>query len=386
MPLDTSWMTDEHLMFSETIRRFFADEILPNEPRWEQAGQVEPSLWTRAGAMGLLGGGIPAEYGGLDAESANSSGIDALICMEQGRVNALGWGFIVQSIVKNYVVMHGTPEQKAKWLPMLATGEAIPSIVMSEPGAGSDLKGIRTRAVRDGNDLVLDGSKIFISNGQTSNFMLVVARTGDTGSARDISLVAVEPEQIGAVVRGANLDKIGMKAQDTSELRFDAVRVPAANILGGVEGRGFSQLMQELPWERLLIAYWSLGAIEGALDLTRTYVAERQAFGKRIMDFQNTRFALARCKVKLEVTRAFVDKCMAQYLAGDLDAATASIAKLWATEAQGEVIDTCLQLHGGYGYMTEYPISQFYTNARVQRIYGGTSEIMLELISRSLDQ
>lgn len=382
MPLDSPWKTEDHALFGETIRRFFAEEIIPNEPAWEQAGQVDDSVWQLAGSLGLLGGGIPEEFGGLGIDA----GIDALICAEQGRVNALGWGYIVHTIVKNYIVEHGADEQKWKWLPRLASGEAIPSIVMSEPGAGSDLKGIRTRALRDGDDLILNGSKIFISNGQTSNFLLVVARTGDTGSAKDISLIVVEPEQADQVIRGRNLDKIGMKAQDTSELRFDGVRVPAANILGDVEGRGFAQLMQELPWERLMIAYWSLGAIDGALALTIDYVSDRQAFGQRVMDFQNTRFALARCKMKLELTRAFVDKCMVQYLNGELDAATASMAKLWATEAQGEVVDTCLQLHGGYGYMTEYPISQFYTNARVQRIYGGTSEIMLELISRSLVQ
>ncbi|MFC3612774.1 acyl-CoA dehydrogenase family protein [Lutimaribacter marinistellae] len=380
MPFESSWQTEDHLLIEDTIKRFFAEEIVPNEPEWEKAGQVDESVWTTAGALGLLGGGIPEAFGGLGIDA----GIDALICAEQGRVNALGWGFVVHTIVKNYIVMQGTPEQKAKWLPQLASGQAIPSIVMSEPGAGSDLKGIRTRAVRDGDDLVIDGSKIFISNGQTSNMLIVVARTGDTGSARDISLVVVEPEQADQVIRGRNLDKIGMKAQDTSELRFDGVRVPKENILGGVEGRGFGQLMQELPWERLMIAYWSLGAIEGALDLTIDYVNDRKAFGRHVMDFQNTRFVLARCKMKLELTRAYVDKCMVQYLAGELDAASASIAKLWATEAQGEVIDACLQLHGGYGYMSEYPISQFYANARVQRIYGGTSEIMLELISRSL--
>lgn len=379
------WITDEHRLVRETIRRFFREEVVPNERAWERDGQVDPTLWRRAGNLGLLGSGIATELGGLGDDNPADVGIDALICEEQGRVNAMGWGYIVQSIVKNYVLMHGTAEQRRKWLPTLASGEAIPAIAMSEPGAGSDLKGVKTRAMRSGDNLVLNGSKIFITNGQTTNFLLVVARTGDTGSASDISLIIIEPDQADAVLRGTNLDKLGMKAQDTSELRFVDLQVPASNILGGTEGKGFAQLMKELPWERLLIAFWSMGAIDGALELTVDYVKERQAFGQRVMDFQNTRFSLARCKAQQALVHAFVDQCMTQYIRGELDAVQASIAKLTATETQGEIVDACLQLHGGYGYMTDYPISQFYANARVQRIYGGTSEIMLELISRSLD-
>ncbi|MEM1132736.1 MAG: acyl-CoA dehydrogenase family protein [Pseudomonadota bacterium] len=377
-----NWMTEDHLLFRESVKRFFDEEIAPNETQWAEKGSVGRELWIKAGEAGLMGGGVPEEFGGYGGDF----GFDALVLEEQGKQSALGWGFIVQSIVKHYLVEYGTEWQREKWLPGLVSGELIPAIAMTEPGTGSDLKAIRTRADKQGEDYVINGSKIFISNGQLADFVLLAAKTDMDARSKGVSLICVETAGLEGFTRGRNLDKLGMKAQDTSELFFDNAVVPQANLLGLEEGQGFYQLMRQLPWERLALAFWALGACEAALAHTLEYVRGRKAFGQRVMDFQNTRFKLAECATKIAVTRAFVDQCMMRLANGELTSEEASMAKYWATEVQGEVVDECLQLHGGYGYMAEYPISGLYADARIQRIYGGTTEIMKEMIARSLDR
>ncbi|MEM1191184.1 MAG: acyl-CoA dehydrogenase family protein [Pseudomonadota bacterium] len=377
----TGWRTEEHALFQNSVRRFFAEHVAPNEEAWSERGAVDRNLWKLAGEAGLMGSGIPEDFGGYGGDY----GFDAIVLEEQGRACALGWGFIVQTIVKHYIVQYGLDWQKSRWLPELVTGELIPAIAMTEPGTGSDLKAIRTRAVKHGDDYVINGSKIFISNGQLANFIVLVARTSDDQGSKSISLIGLETDELAGFKRGKNLDKLGMKAQDTSELFFEDVRVPAENLLGAEEGQGFYQLMKQLPWERLCLAFWALGSCDAVLEQTLGYVSDRRAFGQRIMDFQNSRFKLAECKTKIEVTRAFVDQCMMRANVSELSASEASMAKWWSTEVQGQVVDECLQLHGGYGYMNEYPVARFYADARVQRIYGGTTEIMKELIARELD-
>jgi acyl-CoA dehydrogenase len=288
------------------------------------------------------------------------------------------------AIVMPYIWHYGTEEQKARWLPRLASGELVGAIAMTEPGAGSDLQGVKTTAVKSGDHYVLNGSKTFITNGQLANFIIVVAKTDPAEGAKGTSLIVVETDGAEGFERGRNLHKIGMEGNDTSELFFNDVKVPGENIIGGGEGQGFIQLMQQLPQERLNIAVGGLAAAERGLRETIAYVKERKAFGKRVIDFQNTQFKLAEVKTKLTVAKVFVDHCMGRHLKGDLDAVTASMAKYWVTDIQGEVIDEMLQLHGGYGYMNEYPIAQLYKDARVQRIYGGTNEIMKLLIARTL--
>jgi alkylation response protein AidB-like acyl-CoA dehydrogenase len=304
-----------------------------------------------------------------------------VILLEQAKANLSGWGGGLHSaIVAPYITHYGTEEQKRRWLPKMCTGELITAIAMTEPGTGSDLQSVRTTARRDGDDYVIDGAKTFITNGQNANLVLVVCKTGD-GGAKGISLVAVETDRPG-FRRGRQLDKVGMHAQDTSELFFDGVRVPAGNLLGAREGQGFVQLMEQLAQERLIIAVSGIGAMERALEETLAYVKQRKAFGKTVWDFQNTRFKLAEVQSVVLAARAFVDACMAAHLQGQLDPARAALAKAWVSEQQGRVMDECLQLFGGYGYMMEYPIAELFVDARVQRIYGGTNEIMKELASR----
>lgn len=381
---DAPWMTDEHRLFAESIQRFIAEECSPYEDQWAIDGQVDPAVWTKAGEAGLLGAGIDEAYGGFGGDY----GFDGIIAYQQGYTNTLSWGVLLQSILKHYVSAFGTEEQKHKWLPGMISGELIPAIAMTEPGTGSDLQAVRTRAVADGNEYVINGSKTFITNGQQANFVIVVAKTGgpeDGGGAAGISLIAVETEGLEGFKRGRNLEKIGMKGQDTSELFFEDVRVPMTNVLGMEEGKGFYQLMSQLPWERLGIGFWAMGATDRAIDETVAYVQQRKAFGSRLMDLQNTRFKLAECQTKADVTRAFIDRGMEQVNRGELTAADASKAKWWATQVQCDVIDECLQLHGGYGFMSEYPIAKLYTDARAQKIYGGANEVMKELIARTMD-
>lgn len=373
--------TNEDLdMFREGLIKFLDAECPPQTiERWNQNKIVDREMWTKAGQFGLLGLSVPEEYGGMGADFRH----ERILIEEFGARGMEGWGVSLHnSIIAPYIVAFGTEEQKQKWLPKVVTGEIVLAIAMTEPGTGSDLQGIRTRARIEGDEWVLNGQKTFISNGQTADLVLVVCRTSDNGS-RGISLIAVEADRAG-FTRGRNLDKMGRSAQDTSELFFEDVRVPVGNLIGGVEGKGFGQLMTMLPQERLGIAAMGLAILERALKLTVEYTRERTAFGKTLMEFQNTQFTLADIKAKTVIARSFIDTCTEKLIRGDLDAATASIAKLWITETELEGVNKCLQLFGGYGYMNEYPIAQLYKDARIDTIHGGTSEVMKILISRTL--
>lgn len=370
---------EEHVLFRETARRFVEAEVAPHHARWEQQGVVDRELWTKAGAAGLLLTNIPEEYGGGGADFMTS----AIMIEEMMRHVYSGPGFRLHSdIVAPYILHYGSEDLKREWLPRMARGEVVTAIAMTEPGTGSDLQGVRTTAVRDGNHYVVSGQKTFITNGQLADLIVVVCKTDPAAGAKGTSLILVEADRAG-FARGRNLDKLGLKAQDTSELFFDEVRVPITNLLGE-ENQGFRYLMQELPQERLLIAIGAVTVIEAALDWTIAYTRERKAFGRAIADFQNTRFKLAEVKTEATVARVFLNDCLAKHLQGALDVPTAAMAKWWTTELMGRVVDTCLQLHGGYGYMTEFPIARAYADARVHRIYGGTTEIMKEIIARSL--
>lgn len=375
------WASDEHRMFSDMVTRFFADEMAPNIDTWVENGVVDRGFWQSAGAAGIMSGATEEAYGGVGGDI----GFESVALYEQARLGDVNWGFGIQSIVQHYISVYGSDEQKTRWLPGLASGDIVGAIAMTEPSTGSDLKSVRTTAVQDGNQYCINGSKIFITNGQTADLIITVVKTDKDAGSKGVSLVVVEPEGVDGFRRGQPLKKLGMKGNDTAELFYENVKVPLTNLLGENEGQGFYQLMQQLPWERLLIAIQALGAIDFAIAETVTYVQERKAFGQRIMDFQNTRFKLAECKTKAEVLRSFVNDCIGRLIDGKLDATTASMAKYWSTETQGQVVDECLQLFGGYGFMSEYPISRAYADARVQRIYGGTNEIMKELIARSID-
>jgi acyl-CoA dehydrogenase len=371
--------TEEHHAFRETVRRFVEREVAPHHRQWEARGQVPRELWRAAGALGMLCTGIPAEYGGGGGDFL----LSVIVTEELNRVGATGPLFYLHSdIVAPYLLHYGTEEQKRRWLPRLASGETITGICMTEPGAGSDVAAIRTRARRDGGDFVISGQKIFISNGQIADLFIVAAKTDPEAGAKGVSLLLVEADRPG-FARGRNLEKVGMHAQDTSELFFDEVRVPAANLLGG-EGKGFAYLMTELPQERLLVAIAAVAASEAAVRWTLDYVRERNAFGAPLAAKQHVRFALAEAHTEVTVGRVFLDHCIALHLERKLDTATASMAKYWLTDLQNRVMDTCLQLHGGYGYMREYPIARAWADARVQRIYGGANEIMKEIIARRL--
>ena len=379
MSLPRDLFEPEHEIFRDSVRRFVAEEIAPQHEQWEKDGQVSREVWRKAGALGLLCCSMPEEYGGGGADKRYS----VIVMEELARAGASGPGFTLHSeIVAPYILHYGSEEQKREWLPRMATGESIGAIAMTEPGTGSDLQGVRTRALRDGNELVVNGAKTFITNGQMSDLVIVVAKTDAEAGHKGISLVLVEADREG-FRKGRNLEKIGLKAQDTSELFFDDVRVPTANILGE-EGQGFGYLMQELPWERLQVAVSAVANAEAAVEWTVAYTKERQAFGRAIADFQNTRFKLAELATQVSVARSFVDRCIGLMLKGELDAATGAMAKYWTSDLQCRVIDECLQLFGGWGYMWEMPIARAFADARVQRIYAGTNEIMKEVIARSL--
>jgi acyl-CoA dehydrogenase len=374
------WLNEELLVLRDAARKFFTTELGPHQARWEEQGMVDRDAWTKTGAAGFLLAEMPVEYGGSGGDYRH----ETVIMEEQLRAGASGLGSQVHSqIVAPYFLNYGTEEQKQKWLPKMATGECVGAIAMTEPNTGSDLQGVRTTAIRDGDEYIINGSKTYISNGQHCDLVILVAKTDPTQGAKGISLVVVEANTPG-FQRGRNLKKMGQAAADTSELFFEDCRVPVSNCLGD-EGKGFVQLMQQLPQERLNIAQAAVVEMERAIAMTIDFVKQRKAFGQRVLDFQNTKFKLAECKTEALIARTFVDQCLVKHMAGELDASTASMAKYWCTDKQNQIIDTCLQLHGGAGYMEEYPISGMYKDARVQSIYGGTNEIMKELISRTLD-
>jgi len=371
--------TEEHNIFRNSVRRFVETEITPHHDEWEKNGRVSRDAWLKAGQAGLLCCTVPGSYGGPGGDFLHST----IVIEELARAGASGPGFSLHTdITTPYILRYGSEEQKRHWMPRMVTGEVITAIAMTEPETGSDLQGIKTSAIPDGNELLINGQKTFITNGVNADLVIVVTKTEPSKGAHGTSLVLVETDREG-FSRGRNLEKVGLKAQDTSELFFENVRVPRTNLLGE-EGGGFKQLMQELPQERLLIAIGAVASCEAALDWTITYTRDRKAFGKPIAEFQNTRFKLAELKTDITAARAFLDRCLELHLDGHLDATTGAMVKLSTTELQGRVLDQCVQLHGGYGYMWEFPIARAWADARVQRIYGGTSEIMKELISRSL--
>jgi len=368
-------------MLYDMATRFLTEEIAPKYDDYEKAEIVERAAWEKAGEAGLLCASMPEEYGGAGGTFAHESAIAEAL----GHVGTDGFGIALHNaIVAPYILHYGSEEQKKRWLPRMATGELIGAIAMTEPGAGSDLQGVKTRAEKHGNQYSISGSKTFITNGQNANLIIVVTKTDPSQGAKGTSLIVVETDEVEGFRRGRNLDKIGLKANDTSELFFEDVRVPTANLLGSEEGQGFVQLMQQLPQERLLVGAQAIAMVERALAVTIDYVKERKAFGKAILDFQNTQFKLAELKTEATIGRVFYNDCVARHIDGGLDPVTASMAKYWLTELQCKVADECLQLFGGYGYMNEYPIARMWRDARVQRIYGGTNEIMKLLIARSL--
>ncbi|RZK95666.1 MAG: acyl-CoA dehydrogenase [Rhodococcus sp. (in: high G+C Gram-positive bacteria)] len=371
----------EHELFRESYRKFLAQHAEPNHAKWEEQNIVDRSLWVEAGKQGFLGMAVPEVFGGGGVRDFR---YNAIITEETTRGGYSGIGFTLHNdVVAPYLLELSNEEQKQRWLPGFASGELITAIAMTEPGTGSDLQGIKTRAVRDGDDWVLNGSKTFITNGINADLVIVVACTDPDKGAQGFSLLVVERDMPG-FERGRNLDKIGMKAQDTAELSFTDVRVPAANLLGE-EGMGFLYLMKNLPQERLSIAVVAAAAMESALDMTIQYCRDRKAFGKSIGSFQNTRFVLAELATETTAVRVLVDKFIEMLNDEKLTVQEAAMAKWWTTEAQVRLIDRCLQLHGGYGYMKEYPIAKAYMDSRVQTIYGGTTEIMKEIIGRGLD-
>jgi acyl-CoA dehydrogenase len=374
------WMTEDLDIFRHTVRKVIEREFMPHYETWYIQGMVDRAAWRVAGEAGLLCPSMPAEYGGGGGSFAH----DTVIIEELEYAGIVGFSIgLHNAIVAPYVLHYGSEEQRRRWLPKFASGEYVGAIAMTEPGTGSDLQNVRTRAERTAEGYKISGQKTFITNGQLADLVLTVCKTDPSQGAKGISLIAVEADRAG-FRRGRNLEKIGHQASDTSELFFDDVEVPEGNLLGGSGGQGFYQLMQQLAQERLIIAIGAVCAMERALDLTLSYVKERTAFDKRIFDFQNTQFKLAECKTETVIARTFVDDCIEKHLAGQLDASTASMAKYWCAERQCAVIDQCLQFFGGYGYMTEYPIARMYADARVQKIYGGTNEIMKLLIARSL--
>jgi acyl-CoA dehydrogenase len=381
MQYRSPWMTEELDAFRDQFRKFLAKDLAPQAEAWRKQRLVDRSAWLALGQMGALLPSIPESYGGLGGSIA----YDAVVFEDLERiVPELTNGVTVSSgIVAHYIERYGSEAQKQRWLPGMARGELIGAIAMTEPGTGSDLQSVRTSAKRDGDNYVINGQKTFITNGQTCDLIIVVARTGGAG-AKGLSLIVVETADTKGFRRGRKLDKIGLPAADTSELFFEDVIAPCENLLGLEEGQGFVQLMQQLPWERLIIAIGAVASMERAVELTADYTKERKAFGKALLDFQNTAFTLAERKTEATIARVFVDYCIGRMIAGDLDAVTASMAKWWCSQKQVETIDECLQLHGGYGYMEEYPISRMFVDARVQKIYGGANEIMKLLIARSL--
>ena len=384
MPLplfESTWMSAEHRLLRDSAARFFTERWQPRAAGWRSGGMMERDTWREAGAQGLLCAAMPEQWGG----SGGDFGHEAVIVMEAARANLGGFGGSVHSaIVAPYLLRHGSDAQRARWLPLLATGERVGAIAMTEPGTGSDLQAIRTRARRDGEHYVINGQKTFITNGQNADLIVIVCRTSDADGAKGLSLIVAEIDAGTTGLTRRRLDKIGLKAQDTSELFFDDLRVHAAHLLGEREGLAFGQLMQELPQERLVIAAQAVAMMERALDDTVAYAKQREAFGQTIWAFQNTRFVLAQAQSDVLAARALVDAAISAHLKGELDAARAALVKAWCSDLASKLTDACLQLFGGYGYMLETPIAELWADARVTRIYGGTNEIMKELASRSM--
>ncbi|MBL7249919.1 acyl-CoA dehydrogenase family protein [Alloalcanivorax marinus] len=379
-----AWMNEDLRIFQDSVRRMFENEFVPREARWLAQGYPDREVWRELGRLGLLCAGIPEQYGG----GGGGFGHEAVICQEQFRAQLNSFSLNVHSnIVAHYLLNYGSEEQRRHWLPGMASGETVAAIAMSEPGAGSDLQAVRTTAQRDGDDYLINGAKTFITNGYHADLVCVVAKTdGQAKGSRGISLILVDAREVDGFRRGRLLKKIGQRGQDTAELFFDQVRVPRRQLLGGEEGRGFTQLMEQLPRERLLIAIGAAAAMRRAIDDTLEYVNQRQVFGQRLLDMQNTRFKLAEAHTQATVVDCFINDCIQRVMDGGLDVPTAAMAKWWTTQLHCQVVDECLQLHGGYGYMEEYPISRMYTDARVGKVYGGANEIMKEVIARDLDR
>ncbi len=377
------FMDDEEIsIFADAVGKFYQDKAPEKRVlKWREDGQVERGFWNEAGEAGLLGVSVPEAYGGHGGDFRH----DMVVIDQQAKHGVEGFAASLHNtVILPYLVRHGTEEQKKKYLPKLVTGELVSAIAMTESGVGSDLQSITTTALKDGNGYRINGAKTYISNGQTADFIIVVAKTDPNERAKGISLMLLETEGADGFQRGKKLDKIGLDAADTSELFFDDVFVPAENVLGGEEGKGFYQLMGELPQERLIIAMGAMTGIEKALEVTMEFVKERKAFGQTIWDFQNTQFTLAELNARATAARVFVNHCIAQHLEGKLDVPTACMAKLMVTELQGEVVDKCLQFHGGAGFINDYPIARMYRDCRITRIFGGSNEVMKMVIARSM--
>ena len=380
MKYESSWINDDVRMFRDNVRAFIAKEFVPQQARWRAQHGPDADAWLKAARAGLLLSDVPEAYGGGGGTFAH----ECVVLEELARAG-VHFGSQVHTTVAHYILAYGTEEQKRRWLPRMGRGELVGAIAMTEPGAGSDLQAIQTLARREGDEYVISGSKTFITNGMRAGLVCVAARTNPkTVGMRAISLIVVETDGLAGYRAGRPLEKVGMHQQDTCELFFDSVRVPAANLLGPSEGRGFAQLMEQFPYEWLQIAVGAVVMAEQAVEITTRYVKERKAFGKPLLDLQNTRFKLAECKTRAQIGRVFLDSCIERYLAGRLDETSTAMAKYWLTEMQCRIVDECVQLHGGYGYMTEYPIARMWADARVQRIYAGSNEIMKELIAWSL--
>ena len=376
----SGWIDDEVRMFRKTAGQFIQKEFAPHYARWCAQLHPDAEAWTKAGAVGLLLPDIPEQYGGGGGTFAHE-----IVVLEELAQAGIQFGASIQSVVAHYILAYGNDAQKLKWLPRMATGELVAAIAMTEPAAGSDLQAIRTTARRDGEHFVIKGSKTFVTNGWHAGLVCLAVKTDPSkGGLKGLSLIMVETKNLPGYQVGRSLEKIGMHAQDTCELFFDEMRVPVDNLLGSCEGRGFSQMMEQLPYERLTVGASAVASMERAVALTIQYVKDRSAFNKPLVDFQNTRFQLAQCLTEARIGRVFLDDCIERFIAGELDDVTTAMAKYWLTECQCRIIDECVQLHGGYGYMTEYPIARMWADSRAQRIYAGTNEIMKELIAWSL--
>jgi len=373
------WMDEELRLFRKTVRQFIQDEFVPHQARWREQHGPDDEAWIAIGKAGILLPDIPEEYGGGGGTFAHEAVVN-----EELATAGVSFGSGVQSIVAHYILTYGNEEQKRNWLPKMCRGEVVAAIAMTEPGAGSDLAAVKTAARREGNDYIINGSKTFITNGKKANLVCVAVKTNPAAAGyHGMSLIVVEPKQLSGYSTGHPFDKVGMNALDTCELFFNDMRVPVSNLLGS-EGKGFSQMIEQLQYERLAIGVSAVAMAEQAVAITTKYAKDRIAFGKPLLDFQNTRFKLAECKTEVQIGRVFLDNCIERFIAKKLDSVTAAMAKYWLTECQCRVIDTCVQLHGGYGYMAEYPIARMWTDSRVQRIYGGANEVMKEMIGYSL--